>query len=332
MAQIDIVCEICKLTKIERSNLALRQVLSRVEELQKELEVSRSAQNTHSKPNVPNSQPPPAIDLHLIQLSNRLMASTVSGDRAAPQYNEFTPEFRSSSFNGIGTTIASSFTRPTITKDMEEGWRLRKTLNDLPIFYGNHLMWPSFYKRYIQDNMIGQFLPHEKRDRLDKALKGTARKLVERYLENDNGCDKAINLLDRVYGQSADIARELSNKLAASPKITSVHDANIVELSATVGSYVSAIETLGRPLELKNQYLLGVLEEKLSIDASREWSIVKMAKRQYQKCDPDISDMSAFLENLLLQIPPHVLQDKLSESKASRQIQILRGQLNNSQA
>lgn len=164
---------------------------------------------------------------------------------------------------------------------------------DLPIFSGDPMEWPNFIFNYRNTTTICGYSPEENLCRLQKSLKGHARKIVECLLILPSNVDNVINLLEQRFGRPEQIIMLLLNKVRNFPFVRSDRLDLFINFSDEVKNVVGTIETLDGTDHLRNPILLQELLEKLPNNLKLNW-IEYISSRTFQK--PKIVEFSSWLE------------------------------------
>lgn len=88
---------------------------------------------------------------------------------------------------------------------------------DLPTFSGNILEWPNFSYQYRNCTDICGYSQEENHCRLQKCLKGHARKIVQSLLIMPQNVEKIMNILENRFGQPEQIKFMLLDNLVFLP-------------------------------------------------------------------------------------------------------------------
>lgn len=89
-------------------------------------------------------------------------------------------------------------TIPQITKILSR----QSVPKDLPYFDGNPLDWPNFIYKFHNSNAICGFSNEENQCRLQKCLKGNAKKITQSLLIMPTNVQKVIDLLEFRFGRT----------------------------------------------------------------------------------------------------------------------------------
>ena len=108
---------------------------------------------------------------------------------------------------------------------------------DLPTFNGDPMEWPNFIFNYRNTTAICGYSPEENLCRLQKCLKGHARKIVECLLILPSNVDKIVQLLEQRFGRPEQIIMLLLNKIRNFPFVKSDRLDLLINFSDEVKSY-----------------------------------------------------------------------------------------------
>lgn len=142
---------------------------------------------------------------------------------------------------------------------------------DLPIFSGNPLEWSSFIFQYNNSTAICGYSSEENLCRLQKCLKGNAKKIVESLLILPKNVDRIIQMLQNRFGRSEHIISLLLDKVKSFPVIKEDKIDMFIDFSDEVQNLVGTIESLNEEDHLRNPILLQELLNKLPTSYKLMW-------------------------------------------------------------
>lgn len=155
---------------------------------------------------------------------------------------------------------------------------------DLPNFDGSPLEWPNFIHQYNNSNALCGYTDEENQVRLQKCLKGNARKVVRSLLIMPQNVNNVMKLLESRFGRPEQIIMLLLNDIKKLPQIREDKLGMFIEFSDEVKNFVATIESLQEEDHLHNPLLLNELLLKLPVSYQLSWTehISKMQNPKFK--------------------------------------------------
>jgi hypothetical protein len=172
---------------------------------------------------------------------------------------------------------------------------------DLPPFSGSCKSWPYFLSVFKRTTAIASIDNETNVGRLDKALSGEARELVEDQLTYGLDPKGIIAVLERRYGNKEMLLKSLSADLINFPRIQSLKDPNLRRFAVATRTYVAQLKTLDLKDELNSGLLVSFLHEKLSNLPSM---FQKWARKQREPSDKVVEAFADFVMEQWEFLPP----------------------------
>jgi hypothetical protein len=172
---------------------------------------------------------------------------------------------------------------------------------DLPPFSGSCKNWPYFLAVFKRTTAIASIDDETNVGRLDKALSGEARELVEDQLTYGLDPKGIISVLERRYGNKEMLLMSLSADLINFLRIQSLKDPNLRRFAVATRTYVAQLKTLDLKDELNSCLLVSFLHEKLSNLPSM---FQKWARKQRESSDRIVEDFADFVMEQWQFLPP----------------------------
>lgn len=196
-----------------------------------------------------------------------------------------------------------------------------QALEDLPKFSGGWKEWPLFIAAYERDLESVTMTERRKLARLEKALSGEARELVLGRLTYSKKADEVIDALRHEYGRSDVAAKRLTEEMLKIPSLTHQSRESLKELSVKVSTFALQMGALNRESELKSEFLLDILCDKLvKIPALyKKWKRMKSEKPYL-----DVMNFARFVEEERMFLPPSCKYDSAPVG-SSKQSEIKKG-------
>lgn len=201
-----------------------------------------------------------------------LQSSPVEIPKVVPNFN-FSEQIASSQ-------LAKILTRQSMPKE-------------LPPFGGNPIEWPNFIFQYRNTTAICGYSNEENHIRLQKCLKGHARKIVESLLILPQNVDRIIRILENRFGRPEHIIMMLLDKIRNFPNVKEDRLDMLIEFSDEIKNLVGIMEALNENEHLSNPILIQELLSKLSTNRRMNW-IEHISSRALQK--PKLIEFSLWLD------------------------------------
>jgi Pao retrotransposon peptidase/Protein of unknown function (DUF1759)/PHD-finger len=167
---------------------------------------------------------------------------------------------------GVVASPITLSTNSTCSTELSELAVLMKLSHvaDLPPFSGSLKGWPYFLSVFKRTTACASIDNPTNVGRLDKALSGEARELVQDQLTYGLDPNEIVATLERRYGNKETLLKSLSSDLINSPRIQSLKDPQLRRFAVAVRTYVAQLKTLDLKEELNSGLLVSFLHEKLS--------------------------------------------------------------------
>ncbi|CAL8100448.1 unnamed protein product [Orchesella dallaii] len=137
------------------------------------------------------------------------------------------------------------------------------TGKDLPPFGGDCSEWPAFHAQYVQTTAACGFTPVENLYRLQKALKGKAKEVVQAFLTTPDNVEIIMETLEQQFGNPRFIILALVQKVKDAPAPKDGKPESLIKFANTVKNLVITIQNLKRKEYLVNPQLTEDLVNKL---------------------------------------------------------------------
>ncbi|XP_074029231.1 uncharacterized protein [Leptinotarsa decemlineata] len=142
---------------------------------------------------------------------------------------------------------------------------------DLPIFSGETIEWPSFYQQFLSTTNLLGLTDEENMCRLRKALKGDARRSVERLLLSISSIKPIIDILISRYGRADLIVKSLVNKAKNFPIMKNNDFRSLTHFAEDVSNLVVTLETMNMQNYLDCPQILEEILQKLPYNMQLSW-------------------------------------------------------------
>ncbi|XP_074040766.1 uncharacterized protein [Leptinotarsa decemlineata] len=188
---------------------------------------------------------------------------------------------------------------------------------ELPIFDGNPSEWPNFIYHYNNSNAICGFSNEENQSRLQKCLKGNAKKIVQSLLIMPQNVDKVIDLLKNRFGRPDHIIMMLLEKIKKFPPVREEKLELFIEFCDEIKNFVATIESLNEEEHLHNSILVNEIMSKLPTSYQLSWveHLSKLEKPRFK-----LVELGKWLDEKAnaasqIQITKYDIQENTSKSK-----------------
>ncbi|XP_074032901.1 uncharacterized protein [Leptinotarsa decemlineata] len=142
---------------------------------------------------------------------------------------------------------------------------------DLPNFNGDPTEWPNFIHQFENSTALCGYSKEENQSRLQKCLKGPAKKITQALLILPQNVDKVIELLKNRFGRSEHIITLLLDRLRKFPIIKEDKLDILIAFSDEVKNFVYTVQSLEENEHLCNPLLLQELLNKLPTSYKLNW-------------------------------------------------------------
>ena len=222
---------------------------------------------------------------------DRTQAWAMSQNEDAPiarTYTERNPAVRRSGFHTIPALAPQhndSFVQniSSAAANLDDMAQLRNSAGklvfiDLPDFTGKYEEWPRFIAAYTRSTEIYKLSNVQNLARLDKSLKGDARKKVESSLLFPSAVSDIIQTLRRSFGKTTQIIKKVREEVANFPALDDSLS-GIDDLCAKVRNLLAIIVASEGPEFLADQEMIEMIEEKLPSFLALQWAERKAQSR-----------------------------------------------------
>lgn len=149
----------------------------------------------------------------------------------------------------------------------------------LPKFGGNPSQWPMFMTNYTESTRVCGFTTSENLVRLQDALEGRARSLVEGLLKRPEDVPNIIETLKRVYGRPEILLRELKQKARNLPAPKTDDLNGLVTYAIEVHNITCSLEDATLDDYRRDPEFIGELTDKLPSYLKNEWVRARIDKK-----------------------------------------------------
>lgn len=204
-------------------------------------------------------------------------------------YNYFYPQQNfSSSAVKCGNPINNMEIRPNSNSQSS-----RRKLYDLPEFTGLPQQWPIFITAFRDSTNAFGYSNLENNLRLQKSIKGDARKAVESLLIFPDNIENVLSQLEFLYGRPECLIRCQIEEVRKVANINENRLDLIVPFSTKVQNMATFMETVNSHHHLANPILMEELVSKLPINKQLEWVQYSLSINP----NPNIKDFSVWLNH-----------------------------------
>lgn len=166
---------------------------------------------------------------------------------------------------------------------------------DLPQFSGDPIEWPNFIFQYRNTTAICGFSSAENQIRLQKCLKGQARKIVESLLILPQNIDKVISILESRFGRKETIIMMLLDRIRNVAPVKTDKLDTLITFSDEIKNVVGTIESLNETDHLRNPILLQELLSKLPTGLKLNW--IEHISNTTLHQGPNLLEFSSWLDH-----------------------------------
>lgn len=180
----------------------------------------------------------------------------------------------------------------------------RQYMQKLPKFSGVPREWAFFESVYNSTTEEGQFTETENVFRLREALVSPALDLVLDQVMFSTNAAKIMSDLKEAYGRADRLIMELTKEILAIPPLKRSSDPKLRDFGIAVKNFVAKVKSLQREGDLKTEYTLCMLADKLQEAPGlyKEWARKKLANP-----NEDLESFAAFLMEKVAEMPPGLL-------------------------
>lgn len=184
---------------------------------------------------------------------------------------------------------------------------------ELPIFDGNPAEWPMFWSSYTTSTQMCGYTGAENLLRLQRCLKGEARKAVNSFLLHPANVDDIMSTLRTLYGRPEAIINTLLNDVRSTPTPKPEKLETLVNFGLVVRNLCAHLVSAGQEMHLANPILLQELVDKLPANVKLGWAMHKQSVA--------VADLRTFAEymNVIINAASSVSSGITEVTKAERQ-------------
>lgn len=199
---------------------------------------------------------------------------------------------------------------------------------DLPYFEGNPIDWPNFIHQYRNTNALCNFTNEENQARLQKCLKGQAKRITQSLLIMPQNVEKVIELLQSRFGKPEHIILMLVAKLKQFTNLRVDQVDQLIEFTDEIKNFVATVQSLGEEEHLHNPMLLWELLNKLPTSYKVSWA------EHLLKTEPKFKllEFANWLDkkaNILCQIhTPKLFENEKGDTKGNKRANLKAGAKN----
>ena len=157
---------------------------------------------------------------------------------------------------------------------------------ELPVFDGDPSDWLLFKRRYEESTAAYSFRPYENIARLQMAVKGKAKTLIEDLLRTSSEPIEIMEALDRAYGSPNVLLQCALQKIRSLPRVADNDSNALRSFSSAVRSCVSTLKNIKATGYANNPQLVQELLDKLTPSQRTEYS--KYARKMSAELDVDL--------------------------------------------
>ncbi|XP_065094804.1 uncharacterized protein LOC135715461 [Ochlerotatus camptorhynchus] len=185
---------------------------------------------------------------------------------------------------------------------------------DLPCFTGDPTEWPMFWSSYDTSTQMCGYNDSENLMRLQRSLKGDAKKAVSSFLLHPSNVPEIINTLRVLYGRPEAIINSLLAEVRATPTPRPEKLGTIISFGLAVRNFCTHLVSTGQQVHLTNPILIDELVEKLPANIKLDWA---MHKQRVQNVDlRTFSDYMNVIVTAASSVTPVTAKSEKSKGKA----------------
>ncbi|XP_062556699.1 uncharacterized protein LOC134221525 [Armigeres subalbatus] len=184
---------------------------------------------------------------------------------------------------------------------------------ELPVFGGNPAEWPLFWSSYNTSTQMCGYTEAENLLRLQRSLKGEARKAVNSFLLHPSNVGDIMSTLSTLYGRPDIIINTLLNDVRSTPTPKPEKLDSLVNFGLVVRNLCAHLVSTGQQMHLANPILLQELVDKLPANIKLGWAMHKQSIA--------VADLRAFANymNVIISAASSVSSGVTESTKADRQ-------------
>lgn len=167
-------------------------------------------------------------------------------------------------------------------------------LHDLPQFSGEPEEWPKFQALYMQTTDAYDYSSLDNNIRLQRALCGPAKEVVDYLLLDTNGSEAVMKALEFRFGRPELLAQSQLRRVRQIPPIMDYQPERVIDLAAKVANMVAFLSRPKCTQYLANPELMQELVAKLPASNQHEWSRHAINIEPY----PTLQQFSEWLQEL----------------------------------
>ncbi|XP_062713044.1 uncharacterized protein LOC134290073 [Aedes albopictus] len=159
---------------------------------------------------------------------------------------------------------------------------------ELPSFSGNPAEWPLFWSSFETSTQMCGYTDAENLMRLQRSLKGDARKAVSCFLLHPTNVPEVMNTLHSLYGRPEAIIHTLLNEVRATPAPRHDKLDTLINFGLAVRNLCVHLVSTRQEMHLVNPILLQELVEKLPANIKLDWALYRQREL--------VADLRAFAD------------------------------------
>ncbi|XP_062712952.1 uncharacterized protein LOC134290030 [Aedes albopictus] len=144
---------------------------------------------------------------------------------------------------------------------------------ELPPFSGNPAEWPLFWSSFETSTRICGYSDAENLMRLQRCLKGEARKAVNCFLLHPLNVQEILRTLCTLYGRPEAIIGTLLAEVRATPAPRSEKLETVINFGLAVRNLCAHLIATGQEMHLANPMLINELVDKLPANIKLDWAL-----------------------------------------------------------
>lgn len=191
----------------------------------------------------------------LKQAENQFIPSSVHGDQRA--------------------STSESSVHDSIKEEVQlniNHWMARQTVRPLPIYDGKPDEWPMFFSAFERSTKLCGFSNEENLDRLQSALRGVARQLVEGQFYLPECVPKIMEQLKQSFGRPNQMLHVYLQKLKKDPPPQNDKPETLMQFAMTVRNLWAMMEATNMQTHMNNPQMLQDLVDKLPLSMRYQWA------------------------------------------------------------
>ncbi|XP_062538728.1 uncharacterized protein LOC134207003 [Armigeres subalbatus] len=180
------------------------------------------------------------------------------------------PAVGNSEIDPVGTSVCA---QPYNTPTAQQLAARHVVPKELPNFSGNPAEWPLFWSSFETSTRICGYSESENLMRLQRCLKGEARKAVNCFLLHPLNVPEIIRTLTTLYGRPEALIGTLLAEVRAAPAPRSEKLESIINFGLVVRNLCAHLIATGQELHLANPMLMNELVDKLPANIKLDWAL-----------------------------------------------------------